>query len=68
MVLVGEDPASQVYVRNKGKQTVEAGMLSQEHKLDDSVTEEDLLDLVQQLNADPTVHGGRARSGEPTST
>lgn len=38
MVLVGEDPASQVYVRNKGKQTVEAGMLSQEHKLDDSVT------------------------------
>lgn len=57
MVLVGEDPASQVYVRNKGKQTVEAGMLSQEHKLDDSVTEEDLLDLVQQLNADPTVHG-----------
>ena len=57
VVLVGEDPASQVYVRNKGKQTVEAGMLSQEHKLDDSVTEEDLLDLVQQLNADPTVHG-----------
>lgn len=57
VVLVGEDPASQVYVRNKGKQTVEAGMLSQEHKLDDSVTEKDLLDLVQQLNADPTVHG-----------
>ena len=36
VVLVGEDPASQVYVRNKGKQTVEAGMLSQEHKLDDN--------------------------------
>ena len=57
VVLVGEDPASQVYVRNKGKQTVEAGMLSQEHKLDESVSEQELLALVQQLNEDSTVHG-----------
>ncbi len=57
VVLVGEDPASQVYVRNKGRQTVEAGMLSHEHKLDASVSEAELLALVAQLNDDPTVHG-----------
>ena len=57
VVLVGEDPASQVYVRNKGKQTVEVGMASFEHKLDASTSEEDLLALIEQLNADPAVHG-----------
>lgn len=57
VVLVGEDPASQVYVRNKGKQTVEVGMNSFEHKLPVDTPEEDLLALVMQLNNDPTVNG-----------
>ena len=57
VVLVGEDPASQVYVRSKGKQTVEAGMNSYEHKLDVSTSQDDLLALVDQLNNDPEVHG-----------
>ncbi len=57
VVLVGEDPASQVYVRSKGKQTVEAGMKSVEHKLDAGTSEADLLALIGQLNADPTIHG-----------
>ncbi|MEX0922331.1 MAG: bifunctional methylenetetrahydrofolate dehydrogenase/methenyltetrahydrofolate cyclohydrolase FolD [Rhodovibrionaceae bacterium] len=57
VVLVGEDPASQVYVRSKGKQTLEAGMNSFEHKLDESTGEAELLKLVEQLNADESVHG-----------
>ena len=57
VVLVGEDPASQVYVRNKGKQTVEVGMNSFEHKLDADMSEADLLALIDQLNSDPSVHG-----------
>jgi methylenetetrahydrofolate dehydrogenase (NADP+)/methenyltetrahydrofolate cyclohydrolase len=57
VVLVGEDPASQVYVRNKGKQTVECGMNSYEHKLSADTSEADLLALIEQLNADPEVHG-----------
>ena len=57
VVLVGEDPASQVYVRNKAKQTLEAGMQSFEHRLSASTTEEALLDLVVRLNEDPEVHG-----------
>ena len=57
VVLVGEDPASQVYVRNKGKQTVEVGMQSFEHKLDVATPEAEILALVAQLNADPAVHG-----------
>ncbi|MFB9224719.1 bifunctional methylenetetrahydrofolate dehydrogenase/methenyltetrahydrofolate cyclohydrolase FolD [Paracoccus cavernae] len=57
VVLVGEDPASQVYVRSKGKQTIEAGMASFEHKLDASTSEEVLLALIAKLNADPAVHG-----------
>ncbi|WP_375258212.1 bifunctional methylenetetrahydrofolate dehydrogenase/methenyltetrahydrofolate cyclohydrolase FolD [Citreimonas sp.] len=57
VVLVGEDPASQVYVRSKGKMTVEAGMQSFEHKLDAGVSEAELLDLVARLNADASVHG-----------
>ena len=57
VVLVGEDPASEVYVRSKGRQTVEAGMNSYEHKLDADTSEADLLALVATLNADPAVHG-----------
>lgn len=57
VVLVGEDPASQVYVRSKGKQTVAAGMNSFEHKLADDTSEADLLAVVEQLNADPAVDG-----------
>ena len=57
MVLVGEDPASQVYVRSKGKQTVEAGMNSYEYKLDVDTSQQDLLALIDKLNDDPDVHG-----------
>ena len=57
VVLVGEDPASQVYVRSKGKQTVEAGMASFEHKLPAETSEADLLAVVEQLNTDPAVDG-----------
>ncbi|WP_170362954.1 MULTISPECIES: bifunctional methylenetetrahydrofolate dehydrogenase/methenyltetrahydrofolate cyclohydrolase FolD, partial [Ruegeria] len=57
VVLVGEDPASQVYVRSKGKMTVEVGMNSYEHKLDVDTSEEDLLALIDKLNNDPAVHG-----------
>jgi methylenetetrahydrofolate dehydrogenase (NADP+)/methenyltetrahydrofolate cyclohydrolase len=57
VVLVGEDPASQVYVRSKGKQTVACGMASFEHKLPEDTTQETLLALVAQLNADPLVDG-----------
>jgi len=57
VVLVGEDPASQVYVSSKGKQTVEVGMTSFEHKLPADTPEADLLALIARLNADPTVHG-----------
>ncbi len=57
VVLVGEDPASQVYVRNKGKQTVEAGMQSFEHKLPDTTSQDELMTLIDQLNADDAIHG-----------
>jgi methylenetetrahydrofolate dehydrogenase (NADP+) / methenyltetrahydrofolate cyclohydrolase len=57
VVLVGEDPASKVYVANKAKQTVEVGMNSREHKLPADTSEADLLALVEKLNNDPSVHG-----------
>ena len=57
VVLVGEDPASQVYVRSKGKATLEAGMASFEHKLPADAPEAELLALVDALNADPAVDG-----------
>jgi methylenetetrahydrofolate dehydrogenase (NADP+)/methenyltetrahydrofolate cyclohydrolase len=57
VVLVGEDPASQVYVRNKARQTEEAGMASFEHRLSAETGQAELLDLVNRLNADPAVHG-----------
>ena len=57
VILVGEDPASQVYVKNKGKQTIEVGMNSFEHKLDRNTSEKALLSLIDELNSDPNVHG-----------
>lgn len=57
VVLVGEDPASEVYVRNKGRQTIECGMASFEHKLTDKVSQRKLLDLIQKLNSDQSVDG-----------
>ena len=57
VVLVGEDPASQVYVRTKHKRTVEAGMKSFEHTLPADTPEHEVLTLIAGLNADPTVHG-----------
>jgi methylenetetrahydrofolate dehydrogenase (NADP+) / methenyltetrahydrofolate cyclohydrolase len=57
VVLVGEDPASKVYVANKAKQTVEVGMNSWEHKMPADTSEADLLAMVQKLNDDPSVHG-----------
>lgn len=57
VVLVGEDSASRTYVRNKAMRTSEAGMRSFEHKLDTATREAELLDLIAQLNDDPSVHG-----------
>jgi methylenetetrahydrofolate dehydrogenase (NADP+) / methenyltetrahydrofolate cyclohydrolase len=57
VVLVGSDPASEVYVRSKGKMTVEVGMSSVEHRLDADTSEADLLALIANLNADPEIHG-----------
>ena len=57
VVIVGEDPASQIYVRNKGEQTQAAGMRSDTHRLADDTTQDQLLALIAQLNADPGIHG-----------
>ncbi|PHQ69793.1 MAG: bifunctional methylenetetrahydrofolate dehydrogenase/methenyltetrahydrofolate cyclohydrolase FolD [Sneathiella sp.] len=57
VVLVGEDPASQVYVRNKGTSTSEAGMKSEEIRLDATTTQAEVLSVVARLNADPSIHG-----------
>ncbi|WP_028914004.1 bifunctional methylenetetrahydrofolate dehydrogenase/methenyltetrahydrofolate cyclohydrolase FolD [Pseudorhodobacter ferrugineus] len=57
VVLVGSDPASEVYVKSKGKMTVEVGMTSIEHKLPADTAEVDLLALIAKLNADPKIHG-----------
>jgi len=57
VVLVGADPASEVYVKSKGKMTVEVGMLSIEHRLSADTAEVDLLTLIAKLNADPKIHG-----------
>ena len=56
-VLVGDDPASQVYVRNKEKACAKVGIQSQLHRLDGSTTEKELVDLIETLNQDPLVHG-----------
>ncbi|MEZ5801821.1 MAG: tetrahydrofolate dehydrogenase/cyclohydrolase catalytic domain-containing protein, partial [Nitratireductor sp.] len=57
VVIVGEDPASQVYVRSKGKRAEECGFKSVTHRLDASTSEADLLALIAELNADPSIHG-----------
>ncbi len=57
VVLVGEDPASQVYVRSKGKQAKECGITSIEHKLEDTTSEEFLLNLINDMNKDPAING-----------
>jgi methylenetetrahydrofolate dehydrogenase (NADP+)/methenyltetrahydrofolate cyclohydrolase len=57
VILVGEDPASQVYVRSKGKACEEAGMTSVTHRLPDTTTQDELLRLIEQVNADPAIHG-----------
>ncbi len=57
VVLVGEDPASQVYVRNKGKQAKAAGFKSVEHRLPETTSQADLLALIDQLNRDNSIHG-----------
>lgn len=57
VVLVGNDPASESYVRSKHRQSVAAGMVSFEHKLPGDVAEKELLALIAKLNADPAVHG-----------
>jgi methylenetetrahydrofolate dehydrogenase (NADP+) / methenyltetrahydrofolate cyclohydrolase len=57
VVLVGEDPASQVYVRNKGKAAEAAGITARDHRLDASTSQAGLLALVETLNQDPSVHG-----------
>jgi methylenetetrahydrofolate dehydrogenase (NADP+)/methenyltetrahydrofolate cyclohydrolase len=57
VVLVGEDPASQVYVRSKGKMTLEVGMKSVEHRLEADTSEAELLSLIEALNADESIHG-----------
>lgn len=57
VVLMGEDPASQIYVRNKGRQTLACGMASFEHRLEATAREDELLALIDRLNVDPAVHG-----------
>ena len=57
VVIVGEDPASQIYVRNKGETTARAGMRSDTHRLPDTTSQAELLTLVQSLNQDPGIHG-----------
>ena len=57
VVIVGEDPASQIYVRNKGETTTRAGMRSDTHRLPDTTTQTELLDLIASLNADAGIHG-----------
>ncbi|MFN4091879.1 MAG: bifunctional methylenetetrahydrofolate dehydrogenase/methenyltetrahydrofolate cyclohydrolase [Brevundimonas sp.] len=57
VVIVGEDPASQIYVRNKGERTREAGMRSDTHRLPDTTTEGELLAMIAALNADAGIHG-----------
>jgi len=57
VVIVGEDPASQIYVRNKGERTRDAGMRSDTHRLPETTTSDQLLGLISDLNSDPGIHG-----------
>jgi len=65
VVLVGEDPASQAYVRNKDKTCASLGMHSRKIELPASTTQEELLDLVTKLNVDPEIHGILVQSPPP---
>ena len=57
VVVVGHDPASQIYVSNKAKQTVEVGMYSEKYELPETAPEAEVLALIEKLNADPNIHG-----------
>ena len=57
VILVGDDPASKIYVKNKGKQTTDVGMKSYEYRLKKDISEKELLDKIIELNDDPNVHG-----------
>ncbi len=57
VVIVGHDPASEIYVANKAKQTVEVGMHSEKYELPETAPEAEVVALVERLNADPTIHG-----------
>jgi methylenetetrahydrofolate dehydrogenase (NADP+)/methenyltetrahydrofolate cyclohydrolase len=57
VVIVGHDPASEIYVANKAKQTAEVGMHSEKYELPEDTSEAEVLGLVERLNADPAVHG-----------
>ncbi|MBX7248168.1 MAG: bifunctional methylenetetrahydrofolate dehydrogenase/methenyltetrahydrofolate cyclohydrolase [Caulobacteraceae bacterium] len=57
VVIVGEDPASQIYVKSKGEMTAASGMRSDTHRLADTTTTDELLALIGQLNTDPGIHG-----------
>ncbi|MCK9196203.1 MAG: bifunctional methylenetetrahydrofolate dehydrogenase/methenyltetrahydrofolate cyclohydrolase FolD [Syntrophales bacterium] len=57
VVLVGADPASQIYVRRKGKCCEEVGFLSREFRLPENAEEKELLEIIRQLNEDPAIHG-----------
>ena len=65
VVLVGEDPASKIYVRNKGKACAETGIYSEEHVLPENTTQEELLALIEKLNADPKINGILVQSPLP---
>src|SRR5215218_7393646 len=65
VVLVGENPASQAYVRNKDRNAKEIGIHSVKHELPASTTQADLIALVQELNADPSIHGILVQSPPP---
>src|SRR3954451_5844853 len=57
VVLVGDDPASQIYVRSKGEHSLAVGMHSVTHRLPEATTQDELMRLVADLNADPLIHG-----------
>jgi methylenetetrahydrofolate dehydrogenase (NADP+)/methenyltetrahydrofolate cyclohydrolase len=57
VVIVGHDPASQIYVTNKAKQTIEVGMYSEKYELPETTSEAEVLALIEKLNADPKIHG-----------
>ena len=65
VVLVGEDSASKIYVRNKGKACAETGIYSEEHVLPENTTQEELLALIEKLNADPKINGILVQSPLP---